>query len=321
MRKGENIISLALAAAVVLTILALQRKWQNANLQAVASSAEEFILSGIHGQIPDIAGFERVKTFRLDRKYRAGLYRQSPAPFLFAPGRVVLYSEDNQPVFKLETLEGSKESWTTFYDFAGRNGLTLQGSSKRPIYARPMTGTTDPDVIIGQYTGGDHCCTSITILELGKKSVRSLGRIEGLDGLPFEGVEIERIGKDPALEIIAHRPQRTLCGSHEDAADIISVYGYADGQYRDRTPAHVEYLRQVVKRNLAKWESEKTHTLQLLQTLATQYAILGEREQGRRFFALGLTQFLPELKRKGIDPNTCIEDVEGLLATLPAIPR
>lgn len=321
MRKGENIISLALAAAVVLTILAVQRKWQNASLEAVATSAEEFILTGIRGQIPDIAGFERVKTFRLERNYRAGFYRQSPAPLLFAPGRVVIYNSENQPAFKMETLEGSKDSWTTLYDFAGRNGLTPPGSKRRPIYARPLTGTADPDVVIGQYSGGDHCCTAITIVELGKDSVRSLGRIDGLDGLPFEGAEIEKIGKDPVWEIIAHRPQRTLCGSHEDAADVLSIYGYENGQYQDRTAAHVDYLRQEVKENLTKWAREKPHTLELLQTLATQYAILGEREQGRRFFALGLTQFLPDLKRKGVDPNSCIEDVEDLLATLPAILR
>src|SRR3990170_5540594 len=110
MQKGENVISVALAAVVVLSILAIQRKWQPSSLKEVASSAEEFILTttGIRGQVPDLAGFEKVKTFRLDR-YSAALYRASPAPLVFAPGRFVIYNRDNQPVFKLETLEGSKE--------------------------------------------------------------------------------------------------------------------------------------------------------------------------------------------------------------------
>jgi len=45
MQKGEYIISVALAISVVLTILAIQRKWQPASLKDVASSAGEFILS------------------------------------------------------------------------------------------------------------------------------------------------------------------------------------------------------------------------------------------------------------------------------------
>jgi len=37
-----------------------------------------------------------VKTFLLGG-YRAGLYRASPAPSVFAPGRIVIYDRQNQP--------------------------------------------------------------------------------------------------------------------------------------------------------------------------------------------------------------------------------
>jgi hypothetical protein len=319
MQKGENVISIALAVVVVLTILAIQRKWQPASLQEVASSAEEFILTGIRGQVPDIAGYERVKTFRLDRNYRAGLYRQSPAPLIFAPGRFVIYNRDNQPVFKLETLEGSKDSWTTLYDFAGRNGLPVPGSGRRPVYTRNLTGTGRLDMVIGQYSGGDRCCTTATAVELGDDSVKPLGRIEGLAGLPFEGLELRKLDKDPAWEILAHRPQNTLCGFHADAADILSIYGYVNGQYTDQTGHYALYLASVLKQNLGKWSHEKGRTLGLLQTLVSEYAALGQREQAKRLFAMSLTQFLPNLKAKGVDPNACLEDVENLLDRLPSV--
>jgi len=319
MQKGENVISIALAAVVVLTILAIQRKWQPASLQEVASSAEEFILSGIRGQIPDITGYERIKTFRLGRNYRAGLYRRSPAPLIFAPGRFVMYNRDNQPVFKLETLEGSKDPWTTLYDFAGRQGLPIPGSRTRPDYARPLTVNGLPDIIIGQYSGGDQCCTVATVVELGKDAVTALGRIEGLDGLPFEGLEVRRIGKDPNWELIAHRRYMTSCGTHGDAADVLAIYAYANGRYTDQTSQYADYLHSVLRQNLAKWGPEKSRSLQLLQTVAMEYAMLGLRDQGRRFFAMNLYEFMPSLKQRGVDPNACIEDLENLVDRLASV--
>lgn len=67
MQKGENIVSIALAAIVLLAVLAVQRRWNASSLKTVASSAEDFILTttGIGGQAPDIAGYERLKSFRL----------------------------------------------------------------------------------------------------------------------------------------------------------------------------------------------------------------------------------------------------------------
>lgn len=317
MQKGENIISIALALVVILTIVAVQRRWQPASLQEVASSAEEFILTttGIGGQIPELAGYEKVKTFRLDR-YRAGLYRASPAPLVFAPGRFVIYNHENQPVFKLETLEGSKDAWTAVYDFAGRNGLPVPGSRRRPDYTRNLAGNENADVILGQYSGGDHCCTTATIIELGEDSVKAIGRIDRLDGLPFEGLELRKVDDNAAWEIIAHRPYRTLCGTHDDAADVPAIYVYTKGQYADQTARFGQFRTEVLRQDLAKWSREKSRSLQLLQTLAADYALLGQRDQGSRFFAMNLTQFLPALQRKGVDPNACIEDVAALVDRL-----
>src|SRR5579862_9837736 len=135
MQKGENIISIALAAVVLLGVLAVQSKWNRSSLEGVASSAKDFILTsaGIGGQLPALGGYQLLQTFRLD-DYRAGLYRASPAPLVFAPGRMVVYNHANQPVFKLDTLEGSKDSWSSLYDFSGRNGLTTRASRAHPVY-------------------------------------------------------------------------------------------------------------------------------------------------------------------------------------------
>jgi hypothetical protein len=320
MQKGENIISIALAAAVLLAILAIQRRWNPASLKEVATSAEDFLLTttGMRGEVPNIPGYERLKTYRLDR-YRAALYRSSPAPLVFAPGRFVIYNRNSQPVFKLETLEGSKDSWTALYDFAGRRGLAAPGSRARPEYTRNLTGNRAPDVVVGQYSGGDHCCTLATVLELSPEAVTVLGRIDGLDGLPFEGLEVRKLDKDPAYQFIAHRPYMTGCGPHTDAADILAVFAYAKGRYTDQTARFADYLESALRQNLSKWKQEKARTLVLLQTIAANFAELGEKDQGKRFFAMNLNSFLPNLKQRGVDPNLCIEDLENLVDRLPSV--
>src|SRR5579863_3790401 len=104
MQKGENIVSIALAAVVLLVVIAMQRRWDPADLKDVASSAEDYLLTAaMGGEAPDIAGYERLKTIRLG-DYRAGLYRATPAPLTFAQGRVVVYDSSDKPVFRIETL-------------------------------------------------------------------------------------------------------------------------------------------------------------------------------------------------------------------------
>jgi hypothetical protein len=320
MQKGENAVSIAVAAIVLLVFMAVHERWQPTGLKEMASAAEDFILTttGVRGQVPEISGYEKVKTYNLGR-YQAGLYRASPAPLVFAPGRFVVYGPDGRPDFRIETLEGSKDAWTAVYDFAGRHGLTPARSRARPKYTLDLTGEGAPEMIIGQYSGGDHCCTIVTILELGEDSVRVLGRIGSLDGLPFEGLDLRKVNKDAAWELIAHRPYRTLCGAHDDAADVLSIYGYANGQYADQTAQNVVYLRELLQKNVQKWGEEKNRSLQLLQTIAAGYAQLGQREEGKRVFAMNLPQILPALQKKGVDPNACLEDAEGLFDRLASV--
>lgn len=321
MQKGESAISAALAAVILLIFIAVQQRWQLVRLEDFAASAEEYVLTttGLRGQIPELSGFERVKTYRLG-DYRAALYRASPAPLVFAPGRFVIYDRGNRPVFKLDTLEGSRDPWTAVYDFAGHNGITPPGN-RRTNYTLDLTGTGTLDTLVAQYSGGDHCCTIATVLELGKDAVRVVGRIGGLDGLPFEGMELRKIGKDPAWEIIAHQPFRTLCGGHEDAADVPAIYGYVKGQYADQTAQHLDYLRTLIQRDEQRWAREKERSISLLLTIAARDALLGEREEGKRYFAMNFPSILPALRERGVDPNVCLDDALGFLDRLPSLAR
>ncbi len=318
MQKGENIISIALAAVVLLAVLAIQRRWNPASLKDVASSAEDFLLTttGIGGQVPDIAGYERLKEFRLG-KYRAGLYRATPAPWLFAPGRFVIYDQKDQPVFKLETLEGSKDPWSALYDFTGRHGLPAPGSRTRSSFTRDLIGNGVQDIIVGQYSGGGHCCTVATILELGNDAVASIGRIDGIDGLPFEGLEVRKLTKGTSWECIAHRPFATTCGNHFDAADVLAVYAFKGDRFQNQTVNFVDFLQEVLRQDLAKWRQEKNRSMDLLQTLAVDFAVVGQKDAGKRFFALNLSQLMPSLQSHNVDPNACLDALEALVDRVP----
>ncbi len=316
--KGENIVSTALAVVVLLAVLALKSKWNPTYLTDAASSAEEFILTraGMGGQIPEINGYEPLKVYRLG-DYRAGLYRARPAPLVFAPGRFVIYDKSDQPVYKLETLEGSKDPWTTLYDFNGRRGLS-SGGRERPAYTHELTGGGDSDIILGQYSGGSHCCTIVTVLQLSKDAITSIGRIEGLDGLPFEGLEVRKLTKSATWQLIAHRPYLTACGNHFDAADVLTVYNYTGTRYQDQTGNFPDYLQDVLRQDLDKWKQEKDRTMDLLQTIAVDYAVVGQKDMGKQFFAQNLIQLVPGLQSRNVDPNACLETLQSLVDRVPA---
>ncbi|MCL5005273.1 MAG: hypothetical protein M1404_01965 [Acidobacteria bacterium] len=318
MRKGELVISTILAALVICLVLALQRNWHANGLKKVASSAEQLVLgkSTPPGGYPDIPGYQMIHTYYLDREYRAALYRSNSVTLGFAPGHLVIYNHANQPVYKVDTLEGAREAWTALYDFAGRHGLPVRGGSPRPIYTRDLTADGKQELVIGQYSGGDRCCTTVTVLEIEKTSLRTIGRIEGLGGWPFEDLEIRRIGRSPQWELVVHRPQITACGSRENAADVIAVYAYSDGKYTDQTLRFSEYLQGVLRENLAKWSREKNPPLGLLQSLAAQYGVLGQPDRAKKFFAENMARFLPQMKEQGFDPIACREDLDSLVDRL-----
>lgn len=311
--KGESVISVALAALLVLLVLGIQRRWNGSTFKNMASSAEVFVLktTGLRGQVPQLPGYEIVRTYALGQ-FHAALYRASPAPLVFAAYRFVLYDYLDRPLFTINSVEASMSPWTRLYDFAGRHGLPNPRRRGGPVYTRDLVGDGSPSILLGQYSGGDHCCTTVTVIELGKDSAKVLGTIGGLDGLPFEGLEIQRLNRQRSWDLIAHRPYRTVCGLHADAADVLAVYSFDDGKLTDQTPHFQKFLDEVLERNLAKWKQEKNRSLHLLQTLATDYSQVGQPVMGDQFFQQNLPLFFPQLQSKGIDPQACIQDVANL---------
>jgi hypothetical protein len=94
---------------------------------------------------------------------------------------------------------------------------------------------------------------------------------------------------------------------------VLSIFDFADGRYVDQTANYSDFFQAVLQENLKTWSKEKERSIQLLQTVAVNYAALGQRDDGKRFFAMSLPELLPALKKKGVDPNACIEDIESLL--------
>ncbi|MGH9470745.1 MAG: hypothetical protein ACRD1N_10450 [Terriglobia bacterium] len=317
MEKGESVISIALTALLVLIVLGIQRRWSGSTITNIASSAENFVLqsTGIRGRIPQLAGYETVRTYRLGN-YSAALYRASPAPLVFASFRFVLYGTRGQPVFTRNSVEATTAPWTRLYDFAGRHGLPDPRKRGQPVYMRDLSGDGSPDLVLGQYSGGDHCCTAVTVIELKDGTASILGVIGGLDGLPFEGLEIHRLDRKTGWQLVVHRPYRTACGSHPDAADVVAVYAYDQGKFVDQTRGFPKFLDTTLQANLAKWEREKNPSLHLLQTIAADYSQAGRPAMATQFFQENLPIFFPQLESNGANPQACTEDVSNLIKNI-----
>ncbi|HVA01488.1 MAG TPA: hypothetical protein VMV34_07515 [Terriglobia bacterium] len=318
MRKGELLISTLLASFAFLLVLGILRNWQPTSLKNVASSAEQYVLgkSSPSGGVPDIPGYQTIRTFLINRDYRAALYRSNSVTLGFAPGQLTIYDRKNLAVYQLNTLEGAREAWTALYDFAGRRGFPVRGGRLRPLYTRDLAGNGKADLVVGQYSGGNHCCTTVNVLEIEQDSLKAIGRIEGLGGWPFDNLDIRRIGQSPQWELVVHRPQITACGSQENAADVIAIFADDKGQYTDQTLRFSEYLQGVLRENLAKWSREKQPSLGLLQSLAAQYGVLGQPDRAKKFFAENLARFLPQMKEQGFDPAACRDDLNSLVDRL-----
>ncbi len=133
---------------------------------------------------------------------------------------------------------------------------------------------------------------------------------------PVEGLEVPSSRRLP-WRFIAHRPHQTTCGSHYDAADVISIYASVGGSFQDQTAKFGSYLQDVLHQNLAKWRQEKYRNMDLLQTVAVDYAVIGRRDEGLRFFALNLNLLIPNLQSHNVDPNACLDALENLVDQVP----
>ena len=322
MKKGEFVISVALAALVMTMFIMAQQHWQTPTFKAVAQHAEAYLLNHAKASdgLPQLSGYDVARVYPLNYGLRAVLYRSKVVTFGFSPGRLIIYNRADQPLYAHDTLEGARDNWTAIYDFAGRHGMPVAGGRPGPLYLRDINGDGKTEMIIGQYSGGDRCCTTLTVLEVNAHGLEPIAHIQGLNGWPFDGLEVRRLGHDRTWQLIVHRPVTTACGSRSDAADVISIYAYGNGKYSNQTPKFSTYLDGVLREDLARWAREKFPPISLLQSLAALYAELGQPDRAKKFFAQNLPHFVPQLQQQGLDPNACLSDVNHLVDTLAKPP-
>ena len=318
MKKGEFVISVALAGLVLMLFIMAQGQWQAPALKAVAQHAEAYLRkqAKVAGSLPQLSGYDQARVYDLDRELRGVLYRSTAVTLGFAPGRLIIYNRLQQPLYSLNTLEGARDNWTAIYDFAGHHGMPVRGGRAGPLYLRDINGDGKAEMIVGRYSGGNRCCTTVTVLEVNPFSLEPIARLRGLEGWPFDGLEVRRLGRAHTWELIVHRPTPTACGPDSDAADVISVYAYGNGKYSDQTGKFGNYLEGALREDLARWAREQSPPISLLQTLAVLYAELGQPDRAKKFFTENLPRFVPSLQQQGIDPSACLSDVDNLVDSL-----
>ena len=98
---------------------------------------------------------------------------------------------------------------------------------------------------------------------------------------------------------------------------MLAIYAFAGGRFQDQTVNFGDYLQEVLRQNLAKWRQGKNRTMDLLQTVAVDYAMVGQKDAGKRFFALNLSQLIPSLQSHNVDPNACLDALQSLVDRLP----
>lgn len=312
MRKAETVVSIALGAALLLAAVATERRTRPAGgIRPAHSVADPGSKETGDNQPASPEGYERVRGYDLGA-FRAEVYRARPGQLDFAPAQLVVYDRAGRAALTLEGLESTQRPWMLLYDFRGHDGVQAPGSRTPAVYTQNLSGNGKPDIVIGRYSGGEHCCTTVTVAELDGDSVRTVGHIEGLSGLPFEGLEPRKLDRGPGWRLVAHRKYRTPCGLPDDAADVASVYAYSDGKFTVETPRYTAYFEALLRRNLARWARRDQRSLGLLSTLAFDYAGLGRTEESKRFLTVNLPQFEPQLEAAGVEPQTCTDYLETL---------
>jgi hypothetical protein len=100
---------------------------------------------------------------------------------------------------------------------------------------------------------------------------------------------------------------------------VLAVYAFTGGHFQDETVNYGDFFQDVLRQDLAKWRLQKNHTMELLQTIAVDFAMVGQKDAGERFFALNLSQLMPNLQSHNIDPNACLDSLATLVDRLPVV--
>ena len=279
-KSGGAVLSLLLAAATLIVVLALQ-KLSESPTEPPSPGAEGGEISPASADgfpIPRLDGMEAVEILEVGA-LRAVVYRYASPPLVFTQGKFILYDQELGLLYEIDTLEGSRDPWTRLYDFS----QPRRGRQAVPLYAQDLNGDQVPEVILGQYSGGAYCCTTATIVSVGVPGVRNLGRIEGISGLPFEGLKARDLNGDGTWELIVQLPVPSSCVSPSKAPLLPAVYSYRNGQFTRASKDFADYFERILRQHLREWRLRRNQSVQILIHTAILHSVLGRGGRGPDF--------------------------------------
>jgi hypothetical protein len=163
----------------------------------------------------------------------------------------VVVSRDNKPVYKETSMN---------FQIGGSPDLPLEGKqSLLTPMGTDVTGLGHPNLVIGEWTGGAHCCTLIHVFELGPEKLRKVGTI---DAQHSDLVRFEDVDHDGRIEFLMNDWTFAYWRTgfmQSPAPDLI--LRFRDGRFRlaldlMRKPSpRDEDLAHRAKSIAAKWDS------------------------------------------------------------------
>ena len=257
--------------------------------------------------LPVLDGMEAVKVFDLG-SYRAALYRYATPPLVFTQGKFVVYDQRYRAMYETDTLEGTREPWTRLYDFAARGGR-----GERPVYLQDLNGDGAPEIVLGQFSGGGFCCTTVTVLTLHPSGVEMIGMVENIAGVPLENVHVRDVDRDGVRELLVEVALPPLCGSPRNAPHQPVAYTFPDGEaVEGKAQSDLNY-RQILALRRSLWRRRANRTLHLLLNISVNYALLGDQEDAMDFFDREIGLVKGELEAVGVGQDACREELKDFL--------
>jgi hypothetical protein len=118
---------------------------------------------------------------------------------------VVRTYRDPNPYGCFEILRQGKQVYAEIgfvYQIGGSYELALSGKTEllTPI-GTDVTGLGVPDVVVGEWTGGAHCCFVSHVFELGPQALRKVATIDSQDS---DGAHFEDVDHDGRLEFLTN---------------------------------------------------------------------------------------------------------------------
>ena len=309
-KGGGEVLSLILAGLTLGAVLTVQKLYESAPKssgpeRAAPESAASSTSAG-DSSFPRQKGMV-VFEVREIGSYRAAIYRYASPPLIFTQGRFILYDQELTPLFETETLEGSREPWTRLYEFTGSRRRA------RTLLAKDLDADGIPEIIVGQYSGGSYCCTTVTVVSLDPSGTRVVGRIEGIYGMPLESIEARDLDRNGIWELIVHLPLATICGPPGKSPHLPVIYTFREGNLVEASESFRNYFQQLLTRRRSHWQKRPNRSLQFLLNIVLNYALLDQKNEGQNFFSQQIDLVHAELGLNGASREACESDIQILL--------